>query len=206
MSTTTTFQNASYFSGAATASTLTQAGGINYSDFYNTEGLENKYEYNNTKESYETKDTAQDEAIATGVTNLLYQLETGYEDKAMESYNNLISLLKEQTQYSTLSDSELQAVAKSLLNSQLQENTDGKYTNIQDYIVDYAADADENYMQKVLWKNSKVDSTTEGDLLKTICGIDTDETVSAWTKIKGFVANIFTLGCGSELLDFAKHH
>lgn len=200
------FQNSSFVNSASTSTALTTSGNISASSLYNTSNLDNRYEYEETKESYETKDLAQDEAINTEIENILYLIESGYEDKAMEAYNELITTISEQSQYSTLADSELQAVAKTLLNAQVEENTDGEYTNIKDYIVDYAADADENYMQKVWWKNSKVDSATEEDLLESICGIKTDDSVSTWTKVKGFFGNLITLGGLTELFDFSKHH
>lgn len=204
--TVSSFQNSSFSNGSATTTSLTTSGRISASSLYNTDNLENKYEYNETKESYETKDTAQDEAIATEISNILYQIEAGYEDEAMEAYSELIALLQDQSQYSTLSDSELQAVAKSLLSAQVEEDSEGEYTNIQDFIVDFAADADENYMQKVWFKNSKVDSTTEEDLLETICGVKTDDSVSTWTKIKGALGNLVSFGGLTELFDFSKHH
>ncbi len=200
------FQNSSFSNSTSTSTALTTSGRISASSLYNTDNLDSRYEYQETKESYETKDLAQDEAITEEIENILYLIEAGYEDKAMEAYNELIETIGGQSQYSTLSESELQSVAKSLLDSQVEEDTEGEYTSIKDYIVDYAADADENYMQKVWYKNSKVDSTTEEDLLESICGLQTDDTVSTWTKIKGFFGNLFTLGGVTELFDFSKHH
>ncbi len=206
MTTVTSFQNGSFTSGSSIANTGTTFGGVDYSSFYNTDYLDRKYDYNKVKDSYETKDSAEDSSIETKISNILYLIESGYEDKAMEAYSALLETMGEQSQYSTLSEDELQAAAKSLLDAQVEEDTEGEYTNVSDYIVEYAADAGQNSTQKVLWKNSKVDETTEEDLLREICGIDTDDTVSAGRKIGNFLLNVVTLGFGTELFDFSKHH
>ncbi len=210
MSTTvSSFQNGSFLNGTASTSSLSTSGSVSISTFMNTDYLDSKYEYNQTKESYETKETAEDTALSSEIDNILYLLEAGYEDKAMDAYNELLTTMSEQTQYSTLSEKELQAAAQALLDTQVEEETDGEFTSIKDYIVEYAADANKNYMQKVWYCNDKVDSTTEEELLETICNIDTDNTVSAGTKVLGFLGNVITLGGITEAFDAifgSKHH
>ena len=45
---TVSFQNGSFFGGTAAASTYTQSGGITAASLYDTEYLDNKYEYKYT--------------------------------------------------------------------------------------------------------------------------------------------------------------
>ena len=120
------FQNGSYFGGNSTATLNTSitSGGIPISSFYNTEFLENKNEYMETRESYEIQHTALDSAIDSIVSNIISYIRNGQEDKAMEAYNKLLEQMSSQTRYSTIAQDEtqLRSVARQLIESQLEED------------------------------------------------------------------------------------
>ena len=80
---TVSFQNGSFLGGSASASSLTTSGGVTASSLYDTEYLDRKYDYADTRESYEIAYSGRDAAIETKISNIGSYLANGKEDKAL---------------------------------------------------------------------------------------------------------------------------
>ena len=169
---TVSFQNGSFFGGTAAASTYTQSGGITAASLYDTEYLDNKYEYNDTKESYEIAYSGRDAAIETKISNICSYLANGKEDKAMAAYDELLAEMTSQTRYGQLvgedgDDTQLRSVARQLIESELGGS-------LEEYIRANSRTNAQVENQKVLtWGNC--DSTSQEDLLAAMCDIDEEE-------------------------------
>lgn len=206
-----TFQNASFFSGTSSAVSMTQSGTITASKLYNTDYLDRKYDYNDTKESYEVAYTGRDSAIDTDISNIMYYLENGYEDKAMEAYETLLNEMTSQTRYAQLvsesgDDTQLRAVARTLIEQQIYEKT-GTNTGLDEFIKDNAVSASGLSWQKTFLNNSKLDENTQEDLLNAMCNMNEEKHVTGGQYVLEAICTIvkpFT-----ELGDFlfgGKHH
>ncbi len=168
---TVSFQNGSFLSGSATASTNLQSGGVTAASLYNTEYLDKKYDYTDTKESYEIAYSGRDSAIETKISNICSYLENGKEDKALSAYHELLEEMTSQTRYEQLvvdgDDTQLRAIARDLIESELG-------VDLEDYIRENSRDASGVANQKILtWGNC--DSTSQEDLLAEMCDIDEEK-------------------------------
>ena len=166
-----TFQNGSYLSGSASSSTLTTSGGVTASSLYNTDYLDNKYEYTDTKESYEIAYSGRDAAINTDISNITSYISNGQEDKVIAAYQSLLNEMKNQERYSQLvgedgDDTQLRAVARDLIESQTG-------VDLEQYIRENTQDQAGVEFQNVLtWGNC--DSTSQEELLKELCNLEED--------------------------------
>ena len=144
---TVSFQNGSFLSGSATASTNLQSGGVTAASLYNTEYLDKKYDYTDTKESYEIAYSGRDSAIETKISNICSYLENGKEDKALSAYHELLEEMTSQTRYEQLvvdgDDTQLRAIARDLIESELG-------VDLEDYIRENSRDASGVANQKIL--------------------------------------------------------
>ncbi len=169
---TVSFQNGSFLGGSATASSLTTSGGVTAASLYNTEYLDKKYDYIDTKESYEIAYSGRDAAIETKISNICSYLANGKEDKAMAAYEELLAEMNSQTRYAQLvsengDDTQLRAIARQLIESELGGD-------LEEFIRENARDQAGVDHQKILtWGNC--DSTSQEDLLAAMCDIDEEE-------------------------------
>ena len=169
---TVSFQNGSFVSGSSSASTYTQSGGVTAASLYNTDYLDNKYDYTDTKESYEIAYSGRDAAIETKISNICSYLANGKEDKAMAAYEELLSEMTTQTRYGQLvsesgDDTQLRSVARQLIESELGGD-------LETFIRENTRDNAGVENQKVLtWGNC--DSTSQEDLLAAMCDLDEEE-------------------------------
>ncbi len=199
------FQNGSFLNGTASASTNLAKGGVSISSFYNTDYLENKYNYAESKESYEIAAAGRDAAIATDISKFKTYLGSGEEDKAMDAYQELIDEMSAQERYSQLvsesgNDEQLRAVAKTLIEEQL----DG--VALEDYITKHARKNSSVENQKLLWGAKKCDSTSREDLLNETCDLDIEETHSNCIKKAFFgIAGLLTKACDGLFGNGTKH-
>lgn len=170
--TVSSFQNPSFFSGSATASSYTRYGGVQVADLYNTDNLDNRYNYQNARESYELADTGRDAAISTYINNISSYLKSGQEDKAIAEYEALLAQMNTQDRYAQLvsedgNDTQLRAVARQIIEIQIGGS-------LENYIRENSRDAIGVEKQK-LYRGEFCDSTTQEDLLEAMCNIKEDE-------------------------------
>ncbi len=169
---TVSFQNGSFLNGSASASSLTTSGGVTAASLYNTEYLDKKYDYTDTKESYEIAYSGRDAAIETKISNIGSYLANGKEDKALAAYEELLSEMSSQTRYAQLvgedgDDTQLRAIARQLIESEIGGD-------LEEFIRENARDQAGVDHQKILtWGNC--DSTSQEDLLAAMCDIDEEE-------------------------------
>ena len=171
---TVAFQNASFLNGTTSATTNLIKGGVSASSIYNSDYLENKYNYADTKESYEIAIAGRDSAINSDIANFTSYIKNGEEDKAMAAYESLLSEMSSQERYSQLvsedgDDSQLRAIAKTLIEEQLDDTT------LEDYITKNTKKNSSVENQKMIWGASKCDSTSREDLLNATCNMDVEE-------------------------------
>ena len=169
---TVSFQNGSFLGGSATTSSLTTSGGVTAASLYNTDYLDNKYNYTDTKESYEIAYSGRDAAIETKISNIGSYLANGKEDKALAAYEELLEEMSSQTRYAQLvgengDDSQLKAIARQLIEAEIGGD-------LEEFIRTNAKDQAGVDHQKILtWGNC--DSTSQEDLLAAMCDIDEEE-------------------------------
>ena len=169
---TVSFQNGSFLSGSALASSLTQSGGITAASLYDTEYLDRKYDYTDTRESYEIAYSGRDAAIETKISNICSYLANGKEDKAFAAYEELLEEMSSQTRYAQLigedgDDTQLRAIARQLIETELG-------ADLEEFIRANAKDqAGVDYQNILTWGNC--DSTSQEDLLAEMCDIDEEE-------------------------------
>ncbi len=169
---TVSFQNGSFLGGSASASSLTTSGTITAASLYNTEYLDKKYDYTDTRESYEIAYSGRDAAIESKISNICSYLANGKEDKAMAAYEELLAEMNSQTRYAQLvsengDDTQLRAIARQLIESELGGD-------LEEFIRENARDQAGVDHQKILtWGNC--DSTSQEDLLAAMCDIDEEE-------------------------------
>lgn len=169
MTTGISFQNGSYTSGTASASAFTTSGGISVNSLYNTEYLDSKYNYADTKEGYEMSYAGRDAVLDTQISNIITYLQNGQEDKAMAAYEKLINEMSTQTRYESIAESEgqLQAVARQLIEAELG-------SDLEEYIRENARDAAGVEAQKIRTLGN-CDSTSQEDLLLAMCDIEEEK-------------------------------
>lgn len=168
MTTGISFQNGSYMGGSATASAFTTSGGINVGSIYNTDYLDSKYTYADTKEGYEMTYAGRDAALDTSISNIISYIEKGQEDKVIAAYEKLIEEMSSQARYSSIAENEaqLKAVARQLIEAETG-------VSLEDFIRENTRTQAQVEHQKVLtWGNC--DSTSQEDLLLELCDIDED--------------------------------
>lgn len=169
---TVSFQNGSFLGGSASASSLTTSGSVTASSLYDTEYLDRKYDYTDTRESYEIAYSGRDAAIETKISNICSYLANGKEDKAMAAYEELLAEMNSQTRYAQLvsengDDTQLRAIARQLIESELGGD-------LEEFIRENARGQAGVDHQKILtWGNC--DSTSQEDLLAAMCDIDEEE-------------------------------
>lgn len=180
---TVSFQNGSFLNGSATAGSLTLSGGVTSSSLYNNEYLDKKYDYSETKESYEIAYSGRDTALDTKISKICSYLENGKEDKALSAYNELLKEMSKQTRYSQLSedgdDTQLRAIARQLIESETG-------TDLEDYIIDNTDNSFERGW-KINWNGDKAQ---EEDLLLEMCDIDNTSRLSGLAKVGGGVCRV----------------
>jgi hypothetical protein len=179
MTTSVSFQNGSYLNGTSSLGTYTTQGKVSVASIYNTDALDNKYTYSDTKESYEIAYSGRDAAISADIKNITNYLDQGQEDKAMAAYQNLLDEMSEQTRYAQLvsddgDDTQLRAVARELIEEELG-------SDLNDYIVENAS----NSFERGLEINWNGDNYQEEDLLKEMCNVDTTNRLSGVKKVLG---------------------
>ena len=164
------FQNGSFLNGTASINTSSVLGGSSVSSFYNEDFLNSKYEYQHTREGYEIQESAYDAAIDVNISNIISYIESGQEDKAMAAYNELLTQMSAQRRYSQISgdNAQLQAIAKNLIEMNLEDGS------LEDLIRDNTRDAVAVQKQKC-YRGKNCDSTTQEELLKTMCGLEEEE-------------------------------
>lgn len=195
------FQNGSFTGGNVTANTSLTSGGVTSASLYNTDYLDQKYEYQDTRESYELAYSGRDAAIETKISNISTYLAEGKEDKALAAYNELLEEMNAQTRYAQLvgedgDDTQLRAVARQLIEAELGGS-------LEEFIRANAKDnaAVEN-QQIRSWGNC--DSTSQEDLLKEMCNIDEEEGHSnIFTKALNVIASPFRVAW-NELFNGGK--
>lgn len=180
---TVSFQNGSFLGGSANAGSLTLSGGVTAASLYNQDYLDKKYSYTDTKESYEIAYSGRDAAIDTQISNIISQLEKGHEDKAMASYNKLISEMQAQGRYANLEGDQLTAIARQMIESKLGGS-------LEEYIVATSANSFERGFE-INWEGDQV---TEADLLKTMCDIDDTSNLDGLKKAGGVVSKVAVTG------------
>ena len=169
---TVSFQNGSFLNGSASASSLTTSGTITAASLYNTEYLDKKYDYTDTRESYEIAYSGRDAAITSKISNIGSYLANGKEDKALVAYEELLAEMSSQTRYAQLigengDDTQLRAIARQLIESEIGGD-------LEEFIRENAKDQASVDHQKILtWGNC--DSTSQEDLLAAMCDIDEEE-------------------------------
>lgn len=200
---TVSFQNGSFLSGSSSASTYTQSGGVTAARLYNTDYLDKKYDYTDTKESYEIAYSGRDAAIETKISNICSYLANGKEDKAMAAYEELLSEMTMQTRYEQLvsesgDDTQLRSVARQLIESELGGD-------LEEFIRENSRDSIGVEKQQLLWGDN-CDSTTQEDLLLAMCNVDEEEGHTNFI-VKGLygIAGIFTKGWDALFGDGTKH-
>ncbi len=169
---TVSFQNGSFFGGSAIANTNTSSGGVSVASLYNEGYLDNKYSYNDKKESYELAYSGRDAALDTKISNIGSYLAKGQEDKAMTAYQELLEQISSQERYSQIAkdETQLKSIARQMIEAEIG-------TDLEDFIRENAKTASGVEAQKLLsWGNC--DSTSQEDLLKAMCDIDEDESHS----------------------------
>ncbi len=172
---TVSFQNGSFLSGSTSASTSLTSGGVSVSSLYNTDYLDSKYTYNDTKEGYEIASAGRDAAIESDISNFMTYIANGQEDKALEAYEELLEEMSSQTRYAQLvsddgDDTELRAVAKTLIEETLDEGT-----TLEDYISNNTRKNASVENQACIWGANNCDSTSQEDLLNETCNLDVEE-------------------------------
>lgn len=188
---TVSFQNGSFLNGSATSGTLTLNGGVTASSLYNTEYLEKKYDYSDTKESYEIAYSGRDAAIEAKIAKVSSYLSSGKEDKALEAYNELLEEMGKQTRYSQLAEdgdnTQLKAIARQLIESEIGGD-------LEEFIVENA----DNSFERGLNINWNGDKTQEEDLLLEMCDIDNTNRLSGLAKVGGGVCRVAAgIGAGA---------
>ncbi len=203
---TVAFQNGSFLNGGASSSTNLIKGGVSVSSLYNTEYLDNKYNYADTKDSYEIALAGRDSAINADIANFTTYLENGEEDKALAAYQSLLEEMSSQERYSQLvsesgDDSQLRAIARTMI-----EESIGDDTSLEDYISKYARKQSSVENQQMLWGSSKCDSTSREDLLNEVCNLDVEEGHSNIVQ-KGFFGVVGLFAKAGDFLfgDGTKH-
>ncbi len=162
---TVSFQNGSFLGGSASAGTYTVNGGVTAASLYNTDALDKRYDYQDTKEGYEIGYAGKDAALNTKISNVCTYLKQGKEDRAIEAYQALLDEISTQERYAVIAqnESQLKAIAKELIQSNLE---DGQ--TLEDYIRANTA----NNFQRGFEINWDGDKATEEDVLKTMCDLD----------------------------------
>ncbi len=195
---TVSFQNGSYFNGSASASTGTKSGGITASSLYNTDYLDRKYDYTDSKESYEIAYSGRDAAIESEISNILSYISAGKEDKALESYEALLNEMSSQTRYEQLlgengDDTQLRAVAKDLIEQELGQDESGNGITLEEFISENTKTNKQVEAQQIYRGKSRCDSTSQEDLLNEMCNMDMDEThLTGFGKFFRGIASIVT--------------
>ncbi len=202
---TATFYNTGLYGTSGTTSGSYYGTGLSTTNFWNTDYLDKKDNYNQAKEGIDVQGAARDAVMDTQIANFTNYLSSGREDEAMEAYNKLIEEMSQQTRYAGCSDAQLQSIAREIIEMELSEQA-GENVDLETYIRENAANAAEQSTQKTLWCNDKVDSVTEEQLLNTICGLNEEEYVSPGRKVGNFLLNVVTLGGLTELFDWKKDH
>ena len=204
---TTGFYNTGLYGNSGSTTGYYYGTGASTATFWNTDYLEKKNEYNQTREGIEIENSARDGVMNTQISNFTNYMESGREDEAMEAYQALIEEMSNQTRYAGLSEAELQAIAREIIEIELS-NAAGEDVDLVDYIREHAADATEQHKQRTLYCDDKVDSVTEEQLLNAICGMNEEEYVSGGAKVGHFLLNVVTLGGLTEAWDglFGKKH
>mgnify|MGYP006916233784 CR=1 FL=1 len=168
---TVAFQNSSFLNGGTAAATNTISGGASMANIYNTEALDNRYNYTDTKESYEVAEAGRDASINASIANIDSYIKNGEEDKVLKAYNQLLTEMSAQTRYSQLitedgNDLQLRSVARQLIEQQIG-------CNLEEYLEKNTADEAETKNKQILYWNN-ADSTSQEDLLLEMCNIDKD--------------------------------
>ncbi len=193
---TVAFQNSSFLNGSATSSANLINGGVSISSMYNSDYLENKYDYVESKESYEIAIAGRDAAVSSDISKFKTYLLNGEEDKALNAYKELLEEMSGQERYAQLisesgDDAQLRAVAKTLIETQL----DG--VMLEDYITKHAKKNSSLEDQQLLWGAKKCDATSREDLLNETCNLDIEETHSNILQ-KAFFGLV---GLGTKCID-----
>ncbi len=204
---TTSFLNGSVYGVGSTTVGNYYTSEVSASSWFDTEYLDKKSQYQQQQEAVAIGESARDAVMDTQISNFTSYMESGREDEAMEAYDALIEEMSKQTRYAGLSEAELQAIAREIIEIELS-NAAGQDVDLVDYIRENAANATEQHKQKTLYCDDKVDSVTEEQLLNKICGMNEEEYVSGGAKVGHFLLNLVT-GFGiSEAFDglFGKKH
>ena len=178
---TTGFLNGSYFTGS------TATGRSNTTSIYDTNYLDRKYNYQHTNECYENMDYAEDSVLDSKIRNILTFIENGKEDKAIEAYNKLIEEMGGQTRYAQLSQSEIKAMARQMIESQLE---DGE--TLDNFIRENTANSFERGFE-INWDGDKYQ---EEDVLREICDLDETTTTDGLKKAGGTACKVLA-GAGA---------
>ena len=116
------------------------------------------------------------------ISNFRTYLEGGKEDKALAAYEALIEEMSMQQRYANLSESQIQAIAKEIIEAELSAEA-GEPVSLEDYIKEHAVGVNGQGWQKVFLNNHKIDDANEATLLNRICGMDEEEEMTAGQKI-----------------------
>lgn len=179
---TTSFLNGSVYGVGSTSVGNYYTSEVSASSWFDTEYLDKKSQYQQQQEAIAIGESARDAVMDTQISNFTTYLEDGKEDKALAAYHKLIEEMKQQTRYAGLSDGEIQAMAREIIEIELS-NAAGQDVDLEDYIREHATGVAGQGWQKVFLNNNKIDDANEATLLNEICGMDEREEMTAGEKI-----------------------
>lgn len=179
---TTAFYNTGLYGNSGTASGSYYGTGLSTTSFWDTDYLTKKDDYNQAKEGIQVGSAARDAVMDKQISNFRTYLEGGKEDKALAAYEALIEEMSMQQRYANLSESQIQAIAKEIIEAELSAEA-GEPVSLEDYIKEHAVGVNGQGWQKVFLNNHKIDDANEATLLNRICGMDEEEEMTAGQKI-----------------------
>ena len=142
-----------------------------YGNWYSIETREKQHEAMAWDEMTNNFDAVEDTQIngeCGKAQKFLEAIKDGQEDEAMEYYNELLDIMKQQDRYSKYDDAQIKADATALISVKLKELTGDDNAVLKDYIKKYTADTTENHKQRDR-NNVEVDEATTEDILNFVC-------------------------------------
>lgn len=188
----TVYHNPNYFSGLGTVSTpYNSSGELSSVSIFNRQYLEKRDAYRQAGESYAMGEAGRDAVMSEKINNLLQYIEESYEGKAIEEYHVILEEMSKQERNSQLSEPQLKALAKQMIEGQLNaklkaENPDSPNVKLEDYIRDNM-DTEFEAGLKVSLDGA---SYSQVDVLKEICNLDESDMLSTPKKVLGYAARI----------------
>ncbi len=163
-----------YSGGSGAYSSYYSTFGYGYNAERQLENLAGRKKVYDQEESDENEYNSRGEEVYQEITNFIDALEVRHkEDEALQEYNDLIEHMKGQPGYKDLDENALRAEAQDKIEKALAKRNGEESADLIKFIRDNAADEFEKHRQlKSAPDSSKVDVTTEKELLKIVCGKD----------------------------------